>query len=107
MLSRATALVLPSYSENFGNVVLEAMGAGCPVIVTPEVGAADIVRESGAGLVLNGDPRKLAAGIADLVCDPVRLTEMARCGANAVAARYSWDAVAGDMERLYFECTSR
>jgi len=107
LLNRATALVLPSYSENFGNVVLEAMSAGCPVVVTPEVGAADIVRESDAGLVLDGDPDRLAKGIANLVADPDRLKEMARRGVHAVSARYSWDAVAGDMERLYLDCASR
>jgi glycosyltransferase involved in cell wall biosynthesis len=43
LLKNASALVLPSYSENFGNVVLEAMAVGCPVVVTPEVGVSNIV----------------------------------------------------------------
>ena len=49
LFAAAQLFVLPSYSENFGNTVLEAMRRGVPVVVTPEVGAAEIVRTSGAG----------------------------------------------------------
>ena len=55
----AQILALPSYSENFGNVVLEAMAAGCPVFVTPEVGMASRVQEAGCGVVASGDPANL------------------------------------------------
>ena len=44
LFAAAQLFVLPSYSENFGNTVLEAMRRGVPVVVTPEVGAAEIVR---------------------------------------------------------------
>ena len=49
LLTSAELLALPSYSENFGNVVLEAMAVGCAVVVTPEVGLASVVREVGCG----------------------------------------------------------
>src|SRR5581483_2356165 len=43
LYERAELFILPSYSENFGNVVAEAMAMGCPVVVTPEVGIAPLV----------------------------------------------------------------
>lgn len=101
ILERATALVLASYSENFGNVVLEAMAAGCPVVVTPEVGAADLVLEAGAGVVLDGSPEKLGRGIADLIADPERCRTMGQRGRDAVVAKYTWEAIAQRMEAVY------
>jgi glycosyltransferase involved in cell wall biosynthesis len=103
LLAHAAALVLPSYSENFGNVVLEAMAAGCPVVLTPEVGAADIVREAGAGLIVAGDPDILGPALAALVADPESGARMGQRGRDMVAARYSWDAAALTMEQTYLE----
>lgn len=101
LLRGALAFVLPSYSENFGNAALEAMAAGCPVVVTPEVGIADLVRESGAGVVVEGEPVCLGQAIAELISDEERLKEMGRRGRDAVVGHYSWDAVAGRMEEAY------
>jgi glycosyltransferase involved in cell wall biosynthesis len=98
LLHRAAALVLPSRSENFGNVVLESWVAGRPVAVTPEVGLADAVRETGAGIVFDGD---LGKDLRDLLSDPARLDEMGRRGAAAVRERFGWGGVAREMERVY------
>lgn len=101
LLSRACALVLPSYSENFGNVVLEAMGAGCPVVVTPEVGAADIVYQTGGGVVLDGRPEALAAGISALLADPGTLKDMGDRARSVIKRSYTWTAIAGEMDGVY------
>ena len=101
LLRRAALLVLPSYSENFGNVVLEAMNQGCPVVVTPEVGAAPIVEKSGAGLVVDGEPSRLAAAIQRLLADPGLRARMGRCGRDTVEASYSWRSVAAQMKAQY------
>ncbi len=101
LLRHAAILVLPSYSENFGNVVLEAMAAGCPVVVTEEVGAADIVRTSGAGIVSAGDPAVLGRNLQEMLESPATLQRMGNEGRRIAAARYSWDGVAAQMESLY------
>jgi glycosyltransferase involved in cell wall biosynthesis len=101
LLRQAAALILPSYSENFGNVVLEAMAAACPVIVTPEVGAAEIVRRTGGGVVLEGAPDALAAGINRLLAEPHTLQHMGNRGRTAIDAQFNWQSIARGAERIY------
>lgn len=102
LFRNAMAFVLPSYSENFGIAVLEAMAASCPVVVTPEVGAAEIVNEAGAGIVVSGKPIELGRGIAGLLSSgPQRLKEMGDRGRKIVEEKYTWAAVAGQMEEVY------
>jgi glycosyltransferase involved in cell wall biosynthesis len=101
LLHGADLLVLPSYSENFGNVVLEAMAAALPVVVTPEVGLAAVVRDSGAGLVAEGDPPRLAAALRGLLADAGLRRAMGERGAAEVARRFGWDTIAGRMEEVY------
>ena len=107
LLSGAQLLVLPSYSENFGNVVLEAMAAGCPVVVTPEVGIAPAVEVSGAGVIVDGHPPTLAQGISLLLANPARRAAMSARGKVAAAERFSWAVVAQQMEALYESVAER
>jgi glycosyltransferase involved in cell wall biosynthesis len=101
LLASAAVLVLPSLSENFGNVVLEAMASGCPVVVTPEVGAAPIVEAAQCGRVVSGNPAALAGAINEIVSDPGEAAEMGRRGRAAVEREFTWDAVAGRMRDCY------
>ena len=103
LYERAQLFVLPSYSENFGNVVAEAMAMACPVVLTPEVGIAPLVRAAGAGVVTEGAPEKLAAAIAELLLDPDRRLEMGRRGAETARMQLSWNGIAETTEALYRE----
>jgi glycosyltransferase involved in cell wall biosynthesis len=106
LLSHAAALVLPSYSENFGNVVVESMAAGRPVVITPEVGMADIVRRADAGMVVDGEPAAIGQALSHLIEDASDADRMGGCGRQYVERELTWDAVAGRMERLYSEIRS-
>ncbi len=103
LFSHARLLVLPSYSENFGNVVLEAMAVGCPVVVSDEVGAADVVREVEAGLVSSGVPEQLAANIRTILENASLREKMSEAGMHAVREQYSWGIVASNMLSTYLE----
>lgn len=101
LLRTSTALVLPSLSENFGNVVLEAMAVQMPVIVTPEVGLATDVESAGAGIVTSNLPEPLAAAIRRMLSDSDARATMGKRGRELVQSRFTWDRVAAEMEQHY------
>jgi glycosyltransferase involved in cell wall biosynthesis len=101
LLHHAVALVLPSYSDNFANVVLEAMAAGCPVVVTPQVGLAQAVQEGAAGLVTEGTPDALGGALRELFAAPQRRAEMGRNGIGMARERFGWPVVARQMAAVY------
>ncbi len=103
LLERAALLALPSHSENFGNVVLESLRAGRPVVVTPEVGLAALVRETDSGLVSDGESPALAAAMRRLIEEPALADAMGRRGREAVAARFGWPMLAREMAAAYTE----
>ncbi len=98
---RATAFVLPSYSENFGNTVLEAMACGCPVVVTPEVGLAATLSEHGAGLVADGSAESLAGGLDRLLHDTVLRSRQTARARALVTERFLWNRIGEEMVAVY------
>ncbi|HUI62346.1 MAG TPA: glycosyltransferase [Steroidobacteraceae bacterium] len=103
----AELFVLPSYSENFGNVVAEAMAMACPVIVSPEVGIASLVQQEAAGIVTDCEPESLVGAIHRLRSDPAARLELGRRGRQAVRRRLSWDGIAAQMEEGYRRLLAR
>jgi glycosyltransferase involved in cell wall biosynthesis len=95
VLQGSDLFVLPSFSENFGIAVVEAMAAGLPVIITPEVQIAPEIEQANAGLIVKGNRESVASAIAQLLA-----SEKQKLGQNAqtlVKQSYSWPAIA---ERL-------
>jgi glycosyltransferase involved in cell wall biosynthesis len=70
-------------------------------VTTPEVGAAAIVKESGGGLVVAGDPEPLGAAICRLAAHPGLAHSMGQAGQRHAAAHYTWDRIAARMEDMY------
>ena len=90
-----------------GQVAVEAMLAGRPVVVSDVGGLRDIVEHGVSGLrVPAGDPDALATALDELIGDPVRATEMGAAG-RARAARYQASAVAPQVIKVFDEVIER
>lgn len=107
LLAAADVFALLSYSENFGVAVLEAMASATPVVVTPEVGLARTIYETGAGQIVDGDPAAAGDAIRHLLADPDKRQRMGQAGRRAALERFSWDSIAKQTEVLYDEIVDR
>jgi glycosyltransferase involved in cell wall biosynthesis len=107
LYENAEMFILPSYSENFGNVVAEAMAMACPVIITPDVGLAKLVSEVGCGIITPGEPRVLAQAITQLQQNELQRKRLGALGRQAAIERLSWAGVAAQMEAEYHRILGR
>ena len=90
----AEACLMPSYSESFGLVGLEAQACGCPVIASNVSGLASVVREGVTGYLVDGhEPAEWAERILRLLDDPEIAQQMGRRGV-LLAQRYPWGLTA-------------
>ncbi|GAA2520759.1 D-inositol-3-phosphate glycosyltransferase [Pilimelia columellifera] len=101
-LYRAADLVaVPSYSESFGLVALEAQACGTPVVAAAVGGLVTAVRDGHSGLLVPGhEPAQWSAAFAGLLRAPTRLAELAR-GAVDHARDFSWDRTAAGLLAVY------
>jgi len=91
VMMQSDVLVLPSISEAFGLVVTEALACGLPVIVTPNVGASDLVCDGKEGFVVPVcSAEAIAVRLNDLKRDSELLAHLS-WNAQAAAARHPWD----------------
>jgi glycosyltransferase involved in cell wall biosynthesis len=100
-LRDADLFVLPSYDENFGLAVVEALGMSVPVVISDRVGIHHEVRECGAGLVVRCDAQEIADAIGKLLDDGALRLRMGENGRRLVEQKFTWPKVASRLIDLY------
>ena len=97
----ADIFIMPSRLDTFGLVVLEAMAAGLPVIISRSVGARDLVESGVNGFVLSEDPSisEITTSLSELL-EPEKRKLMGENG-RKVAQLHSWDKTADRVADLY------
>jgi D-inositol-3-phosphate glycosyltransferase len=101
ILRAADLLLVPSRSESFGLIALEAQACGTPVVATRVGGLSHAVGDGTTGvLVPSRDPGDWAAALARLLTRPRRLEGM-RLAAAQFSRGHGWDLTASKLLRLY------
>lgn len=93
--------VLPSYSENFGMAVIEAMACGTPVLISDKVGIYKEVKENNAGMVVTCREEDIYRGIKAILDKKSLAEELSFNGRKMVEMYYNIDKVADKMLELY------
>jgi glycosyltransferase involved in cell wall biosynthesis len=85
---------LPSRSEGFGLVALEAMLAGRVLLVSENAGIAPHVTAAGCGIVVQPEPRSIQTGLQWLLAQRAHWPEMGRRGRDYALAHLQWPTIA-------------
>ena len=103
--SSAHLFVLPSYHENFGVSVLEAVAAGLPVVITPQVQLASFVQQHHLGLVVERHPPALASAIVRGLQDEARQAHCRRYGPGLAEGCFSIERIGRQLGAMYLSVT--
>ncbi len=100
-LADADLFVLPSYSENFGTAVVEAMAAGLPVVISDRVGIHREVAAARAGLVVPCEQEAVADAMLRLTVDSALRGELGAHGRELARRRFSIASMTDNLLGMY------
>jgi glycosyltransferase involved in cell wall biosynthesis len=104
ILSSSDWFILPSASENFGISAVEALASGVPVILTKEVGIADLVSGYRAGIISPGSPDGLSDILNKAIDGPT--VQMKKATLHLVDEVFTWNKVIKPLISFYSKTIS-
>ena len=107
LMRGARALLVPSHSETYGLVALEAAASGIPVIAAAVGGLREAVVDGVTGVLLNTrDPRHWASTVSKLLADPARAARVGKA-AREHALHHTWARTAERVVDAYLSLLPR
>lgn len=100
-IARSDLLVLLSHSENFGNVVVEALSQGTAVLVSEHVGVASYVRKKHLGWVVPADVSKCVTTLNSIWSNKSTLTNIRDSAPDIVQQDFSWHTLSTAYSSAY------
>lgn len=102
LMACADLLLLPSQSESFGLVALEAMAAGVPVVASRTGGLPEVVEDGATGFLRPiGATEEMAEAAVGLLRDPARWAEFSRAARVVARERFGTEVIVPQYERYY------
>lgn len=104
ILQHCHILIVPSWNEPFGRVIIEAMAAGIPVIGVNNGGVKEIISDGITGyLIPSRNPKKIAEKIWFLYQHPSLAKKMGEAGMRSVEENYTIDQYVQNIEKIILE----
>jgi D-inositol-3-phosphate glycosyltransferase len=103
----ADAVLVPSRSESFGLVALEAAACGIPVVASAVGGLLELVDHGETGYLIGDRRPEHFASAVDRILDDPALGRRLGAASSARAQRYTWGFAAARLRRLYTDLTAR
>ena len=94
LLTKADLFVLPSYYENFGIAVAEAMAVGVPVVISDRIHIAEDIQQAEAGWVGPLEVGAIANSIKSALLNPQERQRRGLNGKEYAKKHYNWEAIA-------------
>lgn len=107
LLQESDIFVLPSYYENFGIAVAEAMVSGLPVVISNQVYIWEDVEQAKAGWVANCDVESLAGILRLALKDPAERKQRGLNAQQYALKHYNWDNIAQEIIEIYQQIISK
>ena len=107
LLGEADVFILPSYHENFGVSVLEAVAGGIPAVVSPDVQLAEVIEQNRLGVVVAREPLSLARGILSVLGDAALRQRCAAEGGAVMQSLFAPGVIGLQLREMYELARSR